>query len=114
MLHHVYGIELHNDDLDPDDIELVGGFQKELCDWSDIWRDLDPLDHAHATAHLGERLTGLSDAGWSVYAKVELRRMDSSDSREWPVAIVVIARGEPSTAFSIDGITGVVRTDEEN
>lgn len=112
MLHHVCGIIYHNDDLHPDDVELVGGFQKELFDWSDIWSDLDPLEHAHATVHVGERLTELSHAGWSVYAQVERRKIDPSDSREWPVAVVVITRGEATTVFSAEGMVGVVRKDE--
>ncbi|WP_420617293.1 toll/interleukin-1 receptor domain-containing protein [Candidatus Palauibacter sp.] len=106
MLHHVYGFVFQNDDLDPDDIELVGGFQKELLDWSDIWRDLDPLERANATTHVGDRLKALSGAGWSVYAHVERRQIDGHDSREWPIAVVAVTRAEPTAAFSVDQMIG--------
>lgn len=114
MFDQVYGFEFHNDELHRDDVELVAGFQKELFDWSDIWRDMDPLDHAHAEVHLGDGLTALHEAGWSMFARIEQRRIDMNDSREWPIAVVIIVRGEPTSAFSIDGLIGVVRKDEEN
>lgn len=106
ILHHVYGFVFQNDDLHPDDVELVGGFEKELFDWSNIWRDMDPLEHASATAHVGERLKELSDAGWSLYIRVEQRTIAGNDSREWPIAVVVVTRAERTTEFSIDQMVG--------
>lgn len=102
MLHHVYRFEFQNDDLQPNDVDLVGPFQKELSDWSRIWRDLDPLEHARATVHIGDWFTELSDAGWSVYARVERRQIDVGDPHELPIAVLVFTRSEPPPGSSID------------
>ena len=103
-----HGFSFHTDDPNGDEVESVAGFQQELQDWSDIWTQMTPADQTRASVRLGEHLTQLQSIGWSVYGRLEQRRLRGM-SEEGPIAVVAIIRGEPKAVLSLSEGLAVVR-----
>ncbi|MCY4558675.1 MAG: TIR domain-containing protein [Chloroflexi bacterium] len=106
IIGNAFGLSFRTDDVDGDETEVIGGFQQELRDWMDIWRDIGPASHAEASTHLGERLSEIRDMGWSVYGRLERRSVRFGDITEsMPIGVIAIVRGESSGVFShADGV----------
>lgn len=103
-----YGFSFHTDDPNADEVQSVAGFQQELQDWSDIWTQMTPDEQTSASVRVGERLTQLHSMGWSVYGRLERRRLPGM-SEEGPIAVVAIIRGEPKAVLSLSEGLAVVR-----
>ena len=109
----VNGLIFSTDDVDGDEMEVIGGFEQELKDWMDIWQDIGPVSHAEASRHLGERLVEIRDMGWSVYGRLEHRSVRFGGRSERAlIGVIAIIRGEPSAVFShADGVQ-ILRKDD--
>ena len=101
-----YGFSFHTDDPNADEVQAVAGFQQELQDLSDI--SMTPAEQTSASVRLGEHLAQLHSMGWSVYGRMERRRLPEM-SEEGPIAIVAIIRGEPKAVLSLSEGLAVVR-----
>lgn len=89
-----HGFFFYNDELRGEAVDLVGGFQQELFDWSEIWDELGPRQRAEATSHLAELLEGLREQGWTVHGRIGRKRAGSGGSPvKGPVSVVVVVRG---------------------
>ena len=91
-----YGFFFFNDELRDEAVDLVGGFQQELFEWSEIWDELGPQQRAEAASYLTELLEGLHEQGWTVHGRND-RRQHSVGVKpvEWPVVVVAVVRGDP-------------------
>ena len=108
----VNGLIFFTDDLDGDEMEVIGGFEQELKDWMDIWHDTGPLSHAEASKQLGERLEEIRDMGWSVYGRLEHRTVRfGGTSQSVPIGVIAIIRGEPAAVFSHPHGVQILRED---
>ena len=109
----VNGLNFSSDDVDGDEMEVIGGFEEELKDWMDIWQDIGAVSHAEASRHLGERLVEIRDMGWSVYGRLEHRSVKfGGTSKKVLIGVIAIIRGEPSAVFShADGVQ-ILREDD--
>lgn len=84
--------------------ELVGGFLQSLNEWGEILGDLEPLDRLRTERRLGEQLKEVRDAGWRVYGALVRQVPRGYDTEEWPIATVLLTRGEArSVHVSKDG-----------
>ena len=101
-----YGFMFLSDTPTEDEVSAIGGFEKELCDWSDIWWEMDPLEHREAESHIGRRLAEIGDMGWSAYGRIEMLRIDKE---KLPFAVVSLVRGKPRGVFRADEGLYVVR-----
>ena len=91
-----YGFFFSNDELRDEAVDLVGGFQQELFDWSEIWDDLGPRRQAEAASHLAELLEGLHEQGWTVHGRLGRKLAASGGSPvKGPVSVLVVVRGRP-------------------
>ena len=106
IIGNALGLSFLADDVDGDEMEVIGGFQQDLTDWMDIWQDIGPASHAEASTHLGERLSEIRDMGWSVYGRLERRSVRFGGITEsMPIGVIAIVRGEPSAVLShTDGV----------
>jgi hypothetical protein len=66
----------HSDDLDDDEVEVVGGFLQSLRDWIDIASDLEPIDKVRAKKSLSDELNDLKSKGFLVFAAKEKQRLE--------------------------------------
>ena len=109
----VIGFFFSTDDVDGDEMEVIGGFEQELRDWMDIWEDIGPVSRAEASRHLEERLIAIRDMGWSVYGRLAHRAVRfGRTSRRRPIGVIAIVRGEPAAVFShADGVE-ILREDD--
>jgi hypothetical protein len=82
--------ELHSED----EVELVSGFLQELHDWGDIGTDLGPAERVRETFRITERLSELSQAGFTVFGGIEQRILEGGigEPTSFPVAIIRVAR----------------------
>ena len=76
----------HNDDLNDEEVEIVGGFLQNLKDWVDIAGDLEPIEKVRAKKSLGDELEDLRSKGFLVFAAKERQRLEGG-------------KGEPSDFF---------------
>ncbi len=99
-----------------EDVSLIGGFQQDLTDWSDIWDELGPLQRAEAASQLSEQLEELRVQGWTVHGRPEeLQRTIRGELVDWPMATVVVVRGEPSCVLHLgNGRIQIIREDGES
>jgi len=88
---------VYNDEVENEkEADLVGGFIQELRDWGDIWDDVRAPDHLRNEVHLTERIGELEEAGWSLHAKRERRRLKLHGvDDEWEIADIALVRGLP-------------------
>lgn len=109
----VNGLNFSSDDVDGDEMEVIGGFEEELKDWMDIWQDIGAVSHAEASRHLGERLVEIRDMGWSVYGRLEHCSVKfGGTSKKVLIGVIAIIRGEPSAVFRhADGVQ-ILREDD--
>ncbi|MYG81534.1 MAG: toll/interleukin-1 receptor domain-containing protein [Gemmatimonadetes bacterium] len=103
-----YGFSFHTDDPNADEVQSVAGLQQALQDLSDIWTQMNPAEQTRASVQLGDYLTQLHSMGWSVYGRLEQRRL-AGMSEEGPIAVVAIVRGEPKAVLSLSDGLAVVR-----
>ena len=89
-----HGFFFASDELRGETVDLVGGFQQELFDWSEIWDELGPRQRTEATNHLAELLEGLHEQGWTVHGRIGRKRPGSGGSPvKGPVSVLVVVRG---------------------
>ena len=108
-----FGFFFFNDEPGGQDVNLVGGFQQDLADWSDIWTELGPQQRVEAASHLTEQLEALHEQGWTVHGRIE-RRQNSVGGKpiEGPMAVVAVVRGDPRGVMYLgDGQVVIVRED---
>ena len=108
-----YGFFFFNDELRDEAVDLVGGFQQELFDCSEIWDELGPRQRAEAASHLADLLEGLHEQGWTVHGRIGQKRAASGGSPvKGPVSVLVVVRGIPKGVMDLgDGRIGIVRED---
>ena len=111
-----YGFFFLNDELRDEAVDLVGGFQQELFDWSEMWDELGPQQRAEAASHLAELLEGLHEQGWTVHGRIGRKRAASGGSPvKGPVSVLVVVRGRPRGVMDLgDGRIVIVREDGES
>ena len=111
-----HGFFFYNDELRGEAVDLVGGFQQELFDWSEIWDELGPRQRAEATSHLAELLEGLHEQGWTVHGRIGRKRAGSGGSAiKGPVSVVVVVRGRRRGVMDFgDGRIVLSREDGES
>lgn len=99
-----------------EEVGLIGGFQQDLTDWSDIWDELGPLQRAEAARQLSEQLEELRVQGWTVHGRPEeLQRTIGGELVDWPMATVAVVRGEPSCVLHFgNGRIQIIRDDGES
>lgn len=66
----------HSDDLNDDEVEVVGGFLQNLRDWIDIACDLEPIDKVRAKKSLSDEQNDLKSKGFLVFAAKEKQRLE--------------------------------------
>jgi hypothetical protein len=66
----------HNDDLNDEEVEIVGGFLQNLSDWVDIANHLEPMDKVRAKKSLSDELQELRSKGFLVFAAKERQRIE--------------------------------------
>ena len=108
-----YGFFFFNDELRDEAVDLVGGFQQELFDWSEIWDELGPLRRAEVASGLTQKLEELHELGWTVHARIE-RRQHSLGGKpvNWPLTVVVAVHGTPQTVNLVSGDRIVILRDD--
>ena len=111
-----YGFFFSNDELRGEDVDLVGGFQQELAEWSDIWDELGPRQRAEVASGLTEKLENLQALGWTVYGHIGRKRAASGGSPvKGPVSVLVMVRGRPRGVMDFgDGRIVIAREDSES
>lgn len=84
----------HNDDLNDEEVEIVGGFLQNLSDWIDIAGDLEPIDKVRAKKSLSDELEDLRSKGFLVFAAKERQRIEGgvSGPSDFFVLHVTVAR----------------------
>ena len=110
-----YGFFFLNDELRGEDVDLVGGFQQELADWSDIWDEVGPRQRAEVASDLTEKLDDLQGLGWRAYGHIGQERAGSGGSPvKGPVSVLVVVRGKPRFVVDLgDGRIAIAREDSE-
>ena len=66
----------HSDDLDDDEVEIVGNFLQSMKGWIDFSEDLEPIERVRATKSLGDELDDLKSKGFLVFAATERQRLE--------------------------------------
>ena len=99
-----YGFFFFNDELRDEAVNLVGGFQQELFDCSEIWDEFGPLQRAEVASRLTRKLEEVHALGWTVHARIE-RRQNSLGGKpvDWPLTVVVAVHGTPQTVNLVSG-----------
>lgn len=102
-----------NDKLHDEDMNLVGGFQQALEDWSDVWHEVRPLERAKAARHLTELLDGLHEQGWTVHGRSDQRKqMVGGKPIDRQLAVIAVVRGDPRSVMNLgNGRIVIVRDD---
>lgn len=108
-----YGFFFFNDELRDEAVDLVGGFQQELFDWSEIWDELGPLRRAEVASELTQKLEELHELDWTIHARIE-RRQNSLGGKpvDWPLTVVVAVHGTPQTVNLVSGDRIVILRDD--
>ena len=111
-----HGFFFANDELRDQAVDLVGGFQQELFDWSEIWDELGPWERAQAASQLAELLDELHEQGWTVHGRIGRKRAGSGGSPvEGPVSVLVVVRGRSRGVMGLgDGRFAIAREDGES
>ena len=101
------GFFFFNDELRDEAVNLVGGFQQELFDWSEIWDELGPLRRAEVASRLTRKLEELHELGWTVHARIERRKHSLRGGKpvDWPLmlTVVVVVHGTPRSVNFVSG-----------
>ncbi len=108
-----YGFFFFNDALRGEAVDLVGGFQQEMFEWSEIWGEIGPLQRAKVANALTQTLEELHALGWTVHARIE-RRQNSLGEKlvDWPLTVVVAVHGTPQTVnFMLGNRIEILRED---
>ena len=105
---------VYNDDVqNEEEAEFIGGFIQGR-DWGDIWDDLLAPDHLRNEVHLAERIAELEEAGWSLHAIRERRRLKLHGiDDEWEIADIALVRGSPHSVSRSGNQIMVLREDAE-
>lgn len=61
----------YEDDLNDDEVEIVGSFLQEIRDWTDIFSDLEPFQQVRAVKSINDEIQELMQNGFLVFAAVE-------------------------------------------
>ena len=102
IIGNVYGMLFVNDDLVDEEVEVIGGLHQDLRDLCDTWDDLSPLSQARASQELGESLKDIRDLGWSVYGRLEHRKVKMGHkTKSVPFGVFAATRGVPMAVFSL-------------
>ncbi|MBV7469319.1 HNH endonuclease signature motif containing protein [Aeromonas sp. sif0611] len=66
----------YSDNLNDEEVDLVGGFIQNISDWGDIASELEPIERIRAAKQLDEEIQELSSKGFFVFAATEKQRME--------------------------------------
>lgn len=66
----------YSENLDEEEIELVGGFLQNLSDWSDIGAGLEPIELIRASKSIDDQIKNLNSRGFLVFAFKERQRLE--------------------------------------
>ncbi|MCL1091184.1 hypothetical protein L2744_16560 [Shewanella profunda] len=66
----------YSDDLNNEEVDLVGGFIQNVSDWGDIASELELIERIRAAKELDEQIKELSSRGFFVFAATEKQRME--------------------------------------
>jgi hypothetical protein len=70
----------YSDDLNEEEIDLVGGFIQNVSDWGDVADALEPIERVRAANMLGEEIKELNAHGFFVFAAMEKQRVEGGIS----------------------------------
>ena len=93
--------QTHSENLNDDEVEVVGGFLQNLKDWVDISSDLEPIERVRATKSLGDELAELKHRGFLVFAAKEKQRLEGgigAPSDFFVLHVAVAREGDPNIA----------------
>jgi len=108
-----YGFFFFNDALRDQAVDLVGGFQQEVFEWSEIWDELGPRQRAEVASGLTQKLEELHALGWTVHARIEPRQNSLGGKLvDWPLTVVVVVHGTPQTVNFVSGDRIVILRDD--
>ena len=103
-----------NDDPDSGEVPLIAEFLDELQDWGDIWDDIGPGGRVEANARMNDQIRELEESGWSVFGRIERRRMRLGEkTMPWEVAVVAVVKGEPKYVIQMGDSISVIREEAE-
>ncbi|MFM9884189.1 MAG: HNH endonuclease signature motif containing protein [Burkholderiales bacterium] len=66
----------HSEDLNDEEVEVVGGFLQNLKDWVDLAGNFEPMDLVRASKSLSDEIADLRHRGFLVFAAREKQRME--------------------------------------
>jgi hypothetical protein len=95
----------HNDDLNDDEVEIVGSFLQSIRDWIDIISDLEPIEKIRVKKTFSDDLSDLLSKGFVVFGARERQRIEGglSATSDFPVAQVSIVRkNDPNIIYPKD------------
>ncbi len=93
----------HSDDLNDDEVDIVGGFLQSLRDWVDIASDLEPIDQVRAKKSIGDELESLRSSGFLVFAAKERQRLEGGmlgPSDFFVLHLAVVREDDPNILHS--------------
>jgi hypothetical protein len=98
----------HSDDLNDDEVEIVGGFLQNLRDWVDIASDLEPIDKVRAKKAINDELESLRSSGFLVFAANERQRLEGGSlgpSDFFVLHLAVVRADDPNILNSEQEVT---------
>lgn len=90
-----YGFAFDHDELlNHQEVELVGGFLQTAQDWGDLASGLEAGERVRIAFTLNETLKELEKAGFFVFGAREMQLIEGGEgpSADWPVAILRVVR----------------------
>lgn len=94
----------HESDLSDSEVELVGGFLQEVCEWKDICGDQEPIEQVRTAKRLSDMLRELEDNGFYAFAAVEIQQIEGgvTTPSNWPVLHLSVLRSTNPSVRAVE------------